>query len=171
MKMLSTLALGMALAFAVQAADDVVTAVKGTVTKVDKATKTITVKSADGTEHAIKVGGKATVHGTDEGIDGLKEGSVVVAHVTAKGADKTAVEIDKVGKEGMKTTEGTITKIDRGAKTISIKTADGTEKAFEMTGSAAKDSGKAIADSSAKGAKVTVHYTEKAGKSIAHFFE
>jgi hypothetical protein len=171
MKKILMLAFGFALAMAVCGAQDVVTAVKGVVTKVDKGTKTIVVKSADGTEHSIKVASKATVEGTTEGFDGLKEGSEVVAHYTVKGSQKTAVEVDKVGKEGMKATEGTITKIDKGAKTLSIKTADGTEKTFKMTGSAAKDSGKAIAAGSEKTAKVTVYYTEKAGKSIAHFFE
>jgi hypothetical protein len=166
-----TLALGIALALAVNAADDVTTAVRGVVTKVDKTTKTVTVKSADGTEHSVKIAGKVIVHGTTEGWDGLKEGSEVAIHSTEKGGKNTGVEIDKIGKEGMKDAKGTITKFDRGTKTISIKTADGTEKTFEMTNSAAKDSGKAIAAGSEKSAKVTVYYTEKAGKSIAHFFE
>ena len=166
-----TLALGMAFALAVSAADDVTTAVRGVVTKVDKTTKTVVVKSADGTEHSVKIAGKVTVHGTTEAWDGLKEGSEVAIHSTEKGGKQTGVEIDKVGKEGMKATEGTITKFDRGTKTIAIKTADGSEKTFQMTDSAAKDSGKKIAAGSEKSAKVTVYYTEKAGKSIAHFFE
>ena len=35
-------------------AQDVVSVVHGTVTKVDKTTKTVVVKTADGTEHTIK---------------------------------------------------------------------------------------------------------------------
>ncbi len=38
---------------AAYAADDVVSAVHGTVTSVDTAGKTIVVKSADGTEHTV----------------------------------------------------------------------------------------------------------------------
>jgi hypothetical protein len=40
------------------AADDVVSAVHGVVTKVDAGTKTIVVKSKDGTEHTIHYGGQ-----------------------------------------------------------------------------------------------------------------
>jgi len=171
MKKLCGLVLGVALAVGVYAADDVTSAIHGTITKVDKGTKTIVVKSTNGTEQTIKVASKATVHGTTEGFDGLKDGTEVVVHTSEKGTEKTGVEIDKVGKEGLKATEGTITKVDRKTKTLSIKTADGTEKTFKMTESAAKDSGKGMAAGSEKSAKVTVYYTEKAGKSIAHFFE
>ena len=45
------------------AADDVVSAVHGTVTKVDASTKTVVVKSKDGTEHTFKFVDKTTVHG------------------------------------------------------------------------------------------------------------
>jgi hypothetical protein len=154
---------------------DVVTAVHGTITKVDTTTKTIVVKSADGTEHAVRFVGKTTVHGTEaaskDTFHGLKEGTEVVAHYTAKGTEKTAVEVDKVGKEGMKETEGTVTKIDRGAKTIAVKTADGTEQTFKMSEHAAEDVSKDVGKAVEKSAKVTVYYTEEAGKKIAHFFE
>ncbi len=50
-----TLAIGLAFLFGATAlvAQDVVSAVSGTVTKVDSATKTVVVKSADGTEHTF----------------------------------------------------------------------------------------------------------------------
>ena len=51
------------------------------------------------------------------------------------------------------------------------KTADGTEKAFEYTDNTAKDVGKETGKGIEKGTKVTVYYTEEAGKKIAHFFE
>ena len=50
-----------------------------TVKKMDKSTKAVVVQAADGTEHTIKVTDQATVNGTKEGFDGLKEGSEVVA--------------------------------------------------------------------------------------------
>jgi hypothetical protein len=40
-----------------------------------------------------------------------------------------------------------------------------------MTDHASADAGKDIAKGSEKGAKVTVFYTEDAGKKVAHFFE
>jgi hypothetical protein len=92
-----------------RAADDVVSAVHGTITKLDSATKTMVVKTKDGTEHTIRIVGTTTVHGTDaagagakDAFHGLKEGSEVVAHYTAKGTEKSAVEVDHVGKDGMK---------------------------------------------------------------------
>jgi hypothetical protein len=156
-------------------AADVVTAVHGTVTKVDSAAKTVAVKTADGTEHTMKFVGKTTVHGTEAGakdsFHGVKEGSEVVAHYTEKGSEKTAVEVDQVGKGGLKATEGTVSAIDRGGKTIAVKTADGTEQTFKMADHAAEDGGKGIAKGAEKSAKVTVFYTEEGGKKIAHFFE
>lgn len=154
---------------------DAVTAVHGTVTKVDAAAKTIAIKTADGTEQTLHWVGKTTVHGTDAGakdtFKGIKEGSEVVAHYTTKGADKTAVEVDKVGKDGMKETDGTVTDIDRGGKTIAVKTADGTVQTFKLADDAAVDAGKNVGKATEKSAKVTVYYTEDAGKKIVHFFE
>ena len=95
----------------------------------------------------------------------------MVAHYTAKGATKTAVEVDDVGKEGLKKTEGTVSEINRGTKTIAVKTADGTVQTFKMADHATEDAGKEVGKVTEKSAKVTVYYTETAGKKIAHFFE
>jgi hypothetical protein len=164
------------------AAQDAVTAVHGTITKLDSATKTMVVKTADGSEHTIKFVDKTTVHGTKATVHatamsakdtfhGLTEGSDVVAHYTAKGTEKTAVEVDDVGKDGIKSVDGTVTHIDRAGKTIAVKTADGTEETFKLSGHAADDAGKDIAKGTEKTAHVTVYYTEEAGKKTAHFFE
>ncbi len=170
MKKLGTLVICTILAAVVCIAQDVVSVVHGTVTKVDKATKTVVVKTADGTEHTIKVTGDTAYKGTKEGLDGLKEGTEVVARTTGKGLDETGVEIGKIGKDSVKVTKGTIVKVDHGAKTVVVKTADGTEKTFDFTENAGKDMGKAVGAGTEKGAKVTVYYTEESGKKIAHFF-
>jgi hypothetical protein len=160
------------------AAQDVVSAVHGTITKLDSATKTMVVKVNDGSEHTIKFVDKTTVHGvketttaTGDAFHGLKEGTEVVAHYTAEGAEKTAVEVDRVGKDGIKSVDGTITHIDRAGKTIAVKTGDGTEDTFKLSGHAAADAGKDIAKGTEKTTKITVYYTEEAGKKTAHFFE
>jgi hypothetical protein len=101
----------------------------------------------------------------------LKEGSEVVAHYTTRGSEDTAVEVDKVGKDGLKATDGTVKEIDKGGKKLVVKTADGTEETFRLTGHASEDAGKDIAKGTEKGSKVTVYYTEDAGKKVAHFFE
>jgi hypothetical protein len=155
-----------------------ITAVEGKVEKIDSTAKTIVVKAADGTEHTFHFVGRTTVHGAEiagdaakESFHGLKEGSDVVVHYTAKGSEETAEEVDHLGEGGLKVTEGTITHLDRGAKTVIIKSEDGTEHAFRLTGHAAEDAGKDISGGAEKSAKVTVYYTEKAGHQIAHFFK
>jgi arginine repressor len=162
---------GLALAASMSVAQDVVSFIHGTVQKVDKTTKTIVVKTKDGTDHTIKVAGNDAVKGTKDGFDGLKQGSEVVARATGKGAEETADAVGKVGKDGMKVTKGTVEKVDEGTKTVVVKSADGTEKTFEYTGNALEDSGKAVGKGTEKGAKITVYYTEETGKKIAHFFE
>jgi VCBS repeat-containing protein len=178
MKTIGSLTLVLMLVATVYAVEDVVSAVHGTIKKVDSATKTMVVKTADGTEHSLHFVDKTTVHGADasakatkDSWHGLKEGTEVVAHYTTRGTEDTAVEIDKVDKDGLKATQGTIKEIDRGGKKLVVETADGTEETFRLTGRASEDAGKDMAKGSEKGAKVTVYYTEEAGKKVAHFFE
>jgi hypothetical protein len=170
MRYLGLLVIFVCVAAVICVAQDVASVVHGTVTKVDHATKTVVVKSADGTEHTIKATGQTTYKGSKEGFDGLKEGTEVVAHKTGKGAEETGVEIGKIGKDGVKVTDGTIVKVDHGAKKVVVKGADGTEKTFDYTETAGKDMGEAVGAGAEKGAKVTVYYTEESGKKIAHFF-
>ncbi len=150
----------------------------GQVMKLDAGAKTAVVKLADGTEHTLHFVGRTMVHGADQtaagakdAFHGLKEGSQVAVHYTAEGAVETADEVDHVGEGGLKATEATVTKIDRGAKTLTVKTANGAEETYKLTGNAARYSGKEIAAGSEKSEKVTVYYTEEAGHKIAHFFK
>lgn len=177
-KLLSIAVLAAFFAVMVVAADEVVSAVHGVVTKVDSAAKTIVVKTKDGTEHTIHFvdkttvrGGEAVEAGAKDTFHGVKEGSEVVARYTVQGTEKTAVEVDKVGKGGYKSVEGTVTKVGEDGKTITVKAADGTEHTFEVAGHGTKVAAVDTAKGTEKGAKVTVYYTESAGKKIAHFFE
>jgi hypothetical protein len=155
-----------------------ITAVEGKVEKIDRTAKTIVVKAADGTQHTFHFVGRTAVHGTEmagaaarESFHGLKEGCEVVVHYTAKGSEETAEEIDHIGEGGLKASEGTVTHLDRSAKTVTIKTEDGTEHVFRLTDHAAEDAGKDISEGAEKSAKVTVYYTEQAGHQFAHFFK
>ncbi len=150
----------------------------GVVLKLDAGAKTVVVKAADGTEHTLHFVKRSTVHGAEDtakgaedAFHGLKEGSDVAVHYTAKGSVETGEEFDRIGKDGLKTTDATVTHIDRGAKTLAVKTANGTEETFRLTGSAAKDAGKDIVQGSEKSAKVTVYYTEEGGRKVVHFFK
>ena len=161
-----------------RADEDVVTAVHGTVTKIDAGAKTIAVKTADGTEHTFHFVATTTVHGADatatgakDAFHGITEGSEVVAHYTAKGTEETAVEVDKVGKDGMHAVAGTVTKVSEDGKTVVVKAADGTEHTFKVAGHDTVVSAKDIGKATDKSGKVTVYYTESAGKKVAHFFE
>ena len=151
------------------------TVIQGTVKKVDEGAKTVAITTAKGTDETVHFTDKTVVHGTETGskdaLHGLKVGSEVAVHTTGTGATKTAVEIDHIGKGGLKVVDGTITKVGEGGKTVAVKTADGTEQTFEVTGHASADVGKETAKGTEKAGKVTVYYTEEGGKKVAHFFK
>src|SRR5579884_1197607 len=115
MKTIGSLILVLSIVSAAHAAEDVVSAVHGTIKKLDSATKTIVVKTADGAEHSLRLLDITAVHGVQTSAEagkdswhGLKEGMEVVAHYTKRGTEDTALEIDKLGGDGLKTAEGTI---------------------------------------------------------------
>ncbi|HXX99951.1 MAG TPA: hypothetical protein VEI54_03465 [Candidatus Limnocylindrales bacterium] len=164
--------------FCVRAADDVVSALHGTITKLDSATKTMVVKTKDGAESTVHFVDKTAVWGADktaagakEGFKGLSEGSEVVVHYTAKGSEKTATEVEKVGKGGLKSVDGKVTKVGQGGKTVVVKAADGTEQTFDVVGHDTAEAAKGIGKATDKAAKTTVYYSEEGGKKIARFFE
>lgn len=176
--MLRFLAIAVLLVSGVRAADEVVSAVHGVVTKTDAATKTIVIKADDGTMHTIHFVDKTVVQGADATgagakatFHGVTEGSEVVAHYTVKGTEKTGVEVDKLGKDGLKSVDGVVTTVGKDGKNVVVKTADGTEQAFDVAGHDTEAAAKEIAKGADKTGKVTVYYTENAGKKIAHFFK
>jgi hypothetical protein len=155
------------------AADDVGTAVTGSVKAVDKATKTVVVKVGDGTERTFHFIGKTVSHGAEATANGskdaflaMKEGDQVVVHYTEKGAVDTAREVDHIGKDGLKMSVVAVKSVDHGAKTVTVKTAEGAEETYHLTDDAVRESGKGLD----KAGKVTVYYTEDGGKKVAHFF-
>jgi len=90
-------------------AEDVVHAVSGIVKSVDKGTKTMVVKTSDGTEHTIKWTDQTTVTGAKDAgkgvadastatYEGAKEGTKVTVKYTEKGGEKTAVAIKEASK-------------------------------------------------------------------------
>lgn len=86
------------------AQDDVVHIFSGIVKHVDKDTKTVVIKGADGTEQTIKYTNKTVVEGTKDAGKGVAKGSTdaylaaktgakVTVKYTGKGAEKTAVGV------------------------------------------------------------------------------
>jgi hypothetical protein len=174
MKTLLRAVLALSIASVVYAAGDVVSALHGTIDKVDSASKTVVVKTADGTEHTFHFVDTTAVHGADatagaakDSWHGMTKGTEVVAHYTGRGADKTAIELDRVGKGGLDVTKGTVKSIDRDGKKLVVDTGHGSEKVFDLTGHAATDAGKGVV----KGSKVAVYSAKDSGKDVAHFFE
>jgi len=156
------------------AADDVATAVVGTVKTVDKGTKTVVVKTGAGTEQTFKFVGRTIAHGggavgkgSKDAFEGVKEGDDVIVHYTAKGTVKTAQEVDHLGKDGLHASVVAVKSVDHGAKTVVVKTGQGGEETYHLTDEAARETGKGLKE----GGKVTVYYTEDAGKKIAHYFK
>jgi hypothetical protein len=153
-------------------------AIHGTVTKVDTAAKTITIEASNGSKETLRVSENTTVYMKDRSGQlgkrswtDLKDGSEVVAHYSKRGTEAVATEVDKVGNDGLKTTEGTVSAIDKGTRKVTVKTADGAEETYHLTEQAAKTAGIDTAKATQKGAKVSLYYTEDAGKKVAHFFE
>lgn len=149
-------------------------AVAGTVTKVDAAAKTVAIKTAQGTTEVLKFGAAGaakTAAATREGVD-------VVAHYSVKGGEKTLTGIEEVGKGSLKGLEGTVTKIDRGARTVAIKTADGAEQVYHLTAKGGVETAEgfktgldAAGEGIKVGSKVTVDFTESAGRKVGHVFK
>jgi hypothetical protein len=161
-------------AAAALSAQDVASAVVGTVKAVDKGTKTAVVKTAEGTEHTFHFVGRTVAHGAEATAKGskdafqeMKEGDEVVVHYTVKGTEKTAVEVDHLGKDGLKMSVVAVKSVDHGAKTVTGKTAEGAEETYHLTDHAVRETGKGLKE----GGKTTVYYTEEAGKKIAHYFK
>jgi hypothetical protein len=164
---------------------DVVHAVAGTVKKVDAAGKTIAIKTADGVEHVFKYSDKTVMQAAKETEKGAKAGTVdtymagkegtqVVVHYTEKGGEKTATGIDDFGKTTVKESKGTVTHVDKAARTVTVKAADGTEGTYHVAKDATIDTEHGVVKgsewSAKEGDKVTVHYTEDAGKKVVHLF-
>jgi Cu/Ag efflux protein CusF len=178
MKLYLCAVLAMSAALPVFAAEDVASVAEGTVKKIDSSTKTVVIATKDGTERTFHFGERTSVHGveatgkrSEETLHGVKEGTEVAVRYTTNGTVDTAEEIDHIGKDGLKVTEGTVKKIDHGAKTVTIATADGTERTFRLLGRAVRDTGRDVEKGTEKSAKVTVYYTEEGGDRVAHFFK
>ena len=103
------LVLTFAIAWQTASAQDVFHSLSGVVKSIDKGTKTVVVKAADGTEHTIKYTDKTVVTGakdTGKGVEkgsvdaymGAKVGSKVTVKYTEKAGEKTAVGIKDAGK-------------------------------------------------------------------------
>jgi len=157
-------------------------AVAGELKKIDHATQTVIVHTADDidetfkfTERTVVRGAKAVTRVTDDTAKAILEGGAVVLHYGGEGADRTAVGVDHLGKRTLSIAKGTVVRVGDAGKFIVVKTAAGVDETFELTKDAVVDSGRGI-DRAAhgaggaikQGAELIVHYSDEGGKKVAH---
>lgn len=167
-------------------AQDVVHAVAGAVTRVDKTGKTIAIKAADGSEQVFKFTERTAIRTSVETEKGAKtgaldtffagkEGTKVVVRYMGNGADKTATVVEDFGKDTLKAGKGTVTHVDRAARTVSVKTDSGAEETYKLGSEAVVETDHGVIRGTRylakEGDKVAVHYTEQGGTKIVRFFQ
>lgn len=167
-------------------AQDAIHAVVGAVTKVDKTTKTLAIKTADGSEQVFKytertairdsrATSKAAKMGALDTYFAGRDGARVVVRYMGKGADQTATVVEDFGKDTLKGGKATVTKVDRAARTVSVRTEDGAEHTFQLGSQAIVETDHGVVRGSRyafkEGDKVIVHYTESEGGKVVHFFK
>ena len=161
-------------------------AVAGKITRIDRAAKTIVVKTADGVEHVFKFTDHTVVHATTAASKAVKKGAVdtyfagkegsdVVVRYTGEGATKTATAVDDYGQNAFQVSKGTIVKTDKAAHTMTVRTEDGAEHTYHVAKNASIDTAQGVVNSSKyhakKGEKVIVHYSNEAGDKVVHFIK
>ena len=90
-KLMSQLAVALLLASLSFAATDVVTAVHGTVSKIDSGTKMIVVKTANGAEDTMHFVAETAVDGTDVTAELAKAGDILHTTHTVESTVRAAV--------------------------------------------------------------------------------
>ncbi len=166
-------------------------AIVGEVTEVDPAGAYVKVRTSDGKEHRVEIGSKSELRTMEHGVEQVAHGTEEVAKATARDVKKgtmiairysekegklVAHNIQHASKEVVKKSEVVIHKIEDDGRKIIVKTKDGAEKVYEVskdvtiaTGDKLSHIGKATGEKLVEGTKATIHFTEKSGKSIAHF--
>ena len=167
-------------------AQDAVHAVEGAVTELDKKTKTIAIKTADGTEdvfhyseHTSVRDSRAAAQGAKMGVvDSYfagKEGSHVVVRYMGTGAGKTATVLEDFGKDTLKVGRGTVTHVDKESQTVAIKMDNGAEATYKLGAEGVVETGHGVVRAdryvAKEGDKVVVHYTEDEGGKLVRLFK
>ena len=166
-------------------AQDVVHAVSGAISHVDKAAKTVAVKTADGSEDVFRYTEHTAIRDSSKGAHAAKmgavdtyfagkDGSKVVVRYIGQGTDKTATLVEDFGKDSLKAGRGTVTAVDKAAHTVTIRTEDGAVATYKMGSEAVVETDHGVVRGSRylvkEGDRVTVHYTEVAGDKLVKLF-
>jgi hypothetical protein len=148
-------------------------ALDGTVDAVDAGAQTVVVKTVDGIKHLFHGTKDLLVHGGSGAstLKDLREGTTVAVHYTVAGGEAAAQEIDRIGGDGLRMTEGVVTRVNRGRKEIVIRFDDGRSETYQLNERAALGVGTDFDRSLNDPPRVTVYYTDEAGRKVAHFFK
>jgi hypothetical protein len=174
---------------------EVVHAIAGTITHVDRAAKTILITTARGTVEALKFteqtlvkageatgagvegAGRMAAHAVDKTLDAGHEGLDVVAHYVVRGTDRVVTDVRSLGRSALKTADGVVVHVGAGAKTVALKAADGAEHVYHLgeravveTADGAVDAFEHVGHGLKVTDHVTVHFAETAGRKVAHLF-
>ncbi len=132
------------------AAQEIVHALSGTVTKVDPAARTIQVTTNDGSEGTFSYPAQqgATEVSFDRDVKGRtipvssfsKTGDQVVVYFYGNSSVRTAVAVQDLGAGPFDTVEGTVTKFNKHTHQISLKDSSGKEQTFQIDPKAMADS-------------------------------
>lgn len=167
-------------------AENLLHALTGVISKVDSTSKTLTVKAADGTEHAFTYTKKTAVRDSQAAerevnqatVDSYlagKQGSQVVVAYTEKGANQVATSVKDYGKQSFKVADGVVESADQTTHTLTVKTADGATRSFDVAKDAVVETNHGAVDAAKwsyhQGDQIRVHYVNTAGKDIAHFIQ
>jgi hypothetical protein len=149
-------------------------AIQGTVQQAYGGAHIVIVKTINGIEHLFHltermVARRGTAAG-DAALRGLDAVSQVVVQYSEHGETDIVDEFDRVAVDGLKTVEGVVTNVDRRTLTLSIRLADGSRQSLRLTAGAAADVGKNIDRSASEAGTIVVHFSNEAGRPVAHSF-
>jgi Cu/Ag efflux protein CusF len=149
-------------------------ALVGEIEKVDTEAKKITIRAAEGSEHAVAYGGRTVVHGlkgTARAADlAGTEGSQAVVRYTDTAGRETADHIDVFGHDALRTTQGTLTQVDKAGHKIVVKTSEGADETYDLGRDSAIDTEHGLVDvahfAGKEGDHVVVYHTEEGGRKV-----
>jgi len=147
-------------------------AVEGTIESVSPDSKSLSVRTTDGTTQLFGWLDKVFVHGgkpdADDELSSLHRGMSVVVHYSGTGKDARVQEIDRVDGDGLKTTEGRVVAINRSKDEITVRLADNTTEKLKLTN---RVSGNVGRDLDKPNTPVVVYYTDNKGVKEVHYFK
>lgn len=166
--------------------------VAGEVRTVDPSGKRLTVATPDGKQHEIQIEDHTSTqslkHGAEEmgkgaaelakaSGDKLKQGAQVVVRYSEKEGRLIGHEVHHAADVTVQKTEVVVQKVEDGGRKVVVKTKDGAEQVYEVSkkttlaaGDKIVEVGEAAGQKMEQGAKATIHWTEDAGRKIAHLF-